>query len=78
MSFSLKAIEVVNITNGSDIAVEMSCNLTLEGTPKPQAHPRLGRNGFFCTPGKKCTALKAVGLSVSAFQVFDCENCEPK
>ena len=44
----------------SDVAVEMTHKLTLEGTPKPQAHPRLGRNGFFCTPGKKdMAALKA-------------------
>lgn len=41
MSISSKAIEVVNITNGSDVAVEMSYNPTLEGTPKPQARPRL-------------------------------------
>ena len=60
MSFSSKAIEVVNITNGSDVVVEMSHNLTLEGTPKPEARRRLGRNGFFCTPGKKdMAALKA-------------------
>ena len=50
MSFSSKAIEVVNITNGGDVVVEMSYNLTLEGTPKPQARPRLGRNGFFLHP----------------------------
>ena len=60
MSFSLKAIEVVNVTNGSDVAVEMSYSLALKGTPKPQACPRLGRNGFFYTPGKKDMAtLKA-------------------
>ena len=60
MSFSSKAIEVVDITNGGDVVVEMSYNLTLEGTPKPQARPRLGRNGFFHTPGKKEMAtLKA-------------------
>ena len=60
MSFSSKAIEVVDITNGGDVVVEMNYNLTLEGTPKPQARPRLGRNGFFYTPGKKdMTALKA-------------------
>ena len=60
MSFLSKVIEVVNITNGSDVVVEMSYNLTLEGTPKPQARPRLGRNGFFHTPGKKdMAALKA-------------------
>ena len=60
MSFSSKVIEVVNITNGSDVVVEMSYNLILEGTPKPQARPRLGRNGFFYTPGKKHMAtLKA-------------------
>ena len=60
MSFSSKAIEVVNITNGSDVAVEMSYNFTLEETPKPQARPRLGRNGFFHTPVKKhMAALKA-------------------
>ena len=47
MSFSSKAIEVVNITNGSDVVVKVSYNLILEGTPKPQARPRLGRNGFF-------------------------------
>ena len=57
MSFLSKAIEVVNITNGSDVVVEMSYNLTLEGTPKPQARPRLGRNGFFYTPGKKDMAV---------------------
>ena len=60
MSFSSKAIEVVNITNGSDVVVEMSYNLTLGGTPKPQARPRLGRNGFVYAPGKKdMAALKA-------------------
>ena len=60
MSFSSKAVEVVDIANGSDVVVEMSYNLTLEGTPKPQARPRLGRNGFFYTPGKKdMAALKA-------------------
>ena len=51
MSFSSKAIEVVNITNGSDVAVEMSYSLTLEGTTIPQGRPRLGKNGFFHTPG---------------------------
>ena len=60
MSFLSKVIEVVNITNGSDVVVEMSHNLTLGGTPEPQARPRLGRNGFFHTPGKKdMAALKA-------------------
>ena len=60
MGFLSKVIEVVNITNGSDIVVEMSYNLTLEGTLKPQTHPRLGRNGVFHIPGKKdMAALKA-------------------
>ena len=73
MSFSSKAIEVVNITNGSDVAVEMSHNLTLEGTPKPQARPRLGRNGFFHTPGKKdMAALKAkIKGGMNSVPIFD-------
>ena len=51
---------MVDITNGSDVVVKVSYNLILEGTPKPQARPRLGRNGFFYTPGKKHMAtLKA-------------------
>ena len=72
MSFSSKAIEVVNITNGSDVVVEMSYNLTLEGIPKPQARPRLGGNGFFYTPGKKdMAALKAkIKGGISSVPIF--------
>ena len=55
--FSSKAIGVLNITNSRNVAVEMvSCNLTSIG----RNSQTLGRNGFFCTPGKKdMAALKA-------------------
>ena len=51
--FSSKAIEVVDITDDRSVAVNVSYKLELEGIPKPQAWPRLGRNGLFCTPGNK-------------------------
>ena len=44
--FSSEAIEVVGITSG-DVVVNMSYKLELEDVLKPQARPRLGRNGFF-------------------------------
>ena len=35
------------------VAVNVGYKLELKGVPKPQARPRLGRNGFLCTPGNK-------------------------
>ena len=45
-----KAIEVVDITDEKSVAVNVSYKLELKGIPKPQARPRLGRNGFFTPP----------------------------
>lgn len=45
MVFSSRVIEVVDVTT-DNVAVDMSYKLELEGIPKPQARPRLGKCGL--------------------------------
>ena len=47
-----KVIEVVDVDNG---VTGVSCKLDMEGVPKSQARPRLGRWGF-CNPNSKAKA----------------------
>ena len=54
---SSKTTEVVDITN-EFVVVDVIYNLTLEGVPKPQARPRLGKCGFYNPGSKDAAALK--------------------
>ena len=74
MSFSSKTTEVVDITGDEDVVVNVSYKMELEGVPKSQARPRLGRNGFFYNPrNKDMAAFKArIKSRVRNVPIFGC------
>ena len=75
MNFSSKVIEVVDITTDKSVAVNVSYKLELEGVPKPQARPRLGKYGFYNPRSKDMTAFKArIKDGIPSLPVFSSIN----